>query len=214
MVSAIQSRPILFSDLMVRAILDNRKTQTRRVMKPQPLNYDGMLLWSPPGSPGNERCQAAWGATSKSRPPICPYGKVGDRLWVRESWYSGAERVWYRADVEDLSQCGISGWKPSIFMPRSVSRLTLEITGIRVCQLQDVSEKEAVAEGVERQGGGWKCYGRCDVHDRGYHLRTSATASFMSLWNSISGDRPGCSWDDNPWVWAISFRRIEGVGDG
>jgi hypothetical protein len=103
--------------------------------------------------------------------------------------------------------CNTAGWKPSIFMPRSVCRLVLEVTDIRVQRLKDISESDAIAEGVERDGDGWKCYGNCADHATGHDKRTSATASFMSLWDSINAEKH--PWDSNPFVWIVSFRRLE-----
>jgi hypothetical protein len=96
----------------------------------------------------------------------------------------------------------------SIFMPRAASRITLEILDVRVERLKSISEADAIAEGVERDGDLWKCYGNCGDHKAGYHSRTSATASYMSLWDSINKKR-GCGWDANPWVWVVEFKKLE-----
>lgn len=161
----MKERPILFSAEMVRAILDGRKTQTRRVIKPQPIN-----------------------ALDRPPPCDCPYGKIGDRLWVRETQAKFHPAV-YMADVaEDFYPSYL--WTPSIHMPRVASRITLEITAARVERLQDISEADAMAEGVS-----WK-------HNPA--LPTTPVNAFAALWTSVGGD-----WDANPWVWCIDFQRVQ-----
>ena len=178
----MKERPILFSSPMIHAILDGRKTQTRRIVKS-----------------ANDSCGDPI-MPNDSRLP-CKYGKPGDRLWVRESfrltgdshgeYYAGDKLggVIYRATNPDGICDMEGGWKPSIHMPRAKSRKTLEITGIRVERLQDISEKDAIAEGV----------GSAVTRD-------CKRPKFVALWESING--PG-SWDANPWVWVVGFRRIE-----
>lgn len=166
----MKERPILFSGPMVRAILDGRKTQTRRVVKPR----QGMLDdWT--GLP-------------------CPYGKPGDRLWVRETCYFEQPHgeVIYRADpgsekALDPEFTGLR-WRPSIHMPRWASRITLEIVNVRVERLQDIRVDDARAEGVTAK---WPVHG------------------FRNLWQSINGFG---SWDANPWVWVVEFRNMERSG--
>lgn len=184
-------RPILFSAPMVRAILDGRKTQTRRVFVPPP-----------PFAPGDDiDVQLATGS-------IAPRFAVGDRLWVRETW-SGPYRmgdipprdwlpglpIWYWADGAPAA----GDWtkpKPSIHMPRWASRITLEVTEVRVQRLQDISKEDARAEGASLDM----------IYER---ESPSFRAGFQVLWTSIHG--PG-SWDANPWVTAITFRRIDQAG--
>lgn len=192
----MKERPILFSGPMVRAILEGKKTQTRRVVKPQPDQQHALAL--PP------------------LPASCPYGKPGDRLWVREriSWeHAGGNwlGVTYAADghYEEFLEPPVD-WntddppktRPSIHMPRWASRLTLEITEVRVQRLQDISEEDAIAEGMPNFIG--RTVNGIAV------VRQSPTPreEFATLWDSINGKRPGCSWSDNPCVWAITFRRI------
>ncbi len=171
MSTATKERPILFSGPMVRAILDDRKTQTRRVLKPQPSH--GVTI-----SKFEDRwcCNGLLTGIPKklSKPFACPHGEVGDRLWVREAFYidlcpyeSGPlpesaefddwrDAIYYRADGDCCDQipeceCATEGkpkWRPSIHMPRWASRITLEITGVRVERLNDISEEDAIAEGV------------------------------------------------------------------
>lgn len=212
MSTAIKERPILFSGPMVRAILDGRKTQTRRVMKPQPTAF-----WNDGRQPKNLPYDR-----SKDQVIRCPYGQPGDRLWVRETWAvvpqvtdNGPKHkakgdgtgVTWRADWNG-NPSGFK-WKPSIHMPRWASRITLEIVHVRVERLQSISEQDAIAEGVESRPVKWnskasqyRYYGWLEKHDQ---WSSSAICSFESLWDKING--PG-SWDANPWVWVVEFRRV------
>ena len=112
--------------------------------------------------------------------------------------------AFYRADGErhDII-CG--RWRPSIHMPKDVSRLTLEITDIRAERVQDITEEDAIAEGVERHLDGWKPYGKSDPYD----VCETARCSFAMLWDSINGQKPGASWAANSWCWCVSFKRVE-----
>jgi hypothetical protein len=192
-------RPILFSAPMVRAILAGTKTQTRRVVKLKPWQQieerDDGTPW--PWMYDDDRADDHW--------LPCPYGQAGDRLWVREAWrvvwssdneppreLDAAYRFWYEADAP--LQDGYGKLRPSIHMPRFASRITLEITAVRVERLQQIDEADARAEGI--------CRTECpDWH---------ATTDYRALWESING--PG-SWDANPWVWVIEFKRVGG-GNG
>ncbi len=202
----MKERPILFSAPMVRAILAGAKTQTRRIVKPQPkwVYADCVPVKTEDADPKGEI--------------RCPFGQPGDRLWVRETWaVSGlafgmkpsraakiaAPSAWrYAAD----DTTGWShGWKPSIHMPRAASRITLEITEVRGQRVQEISEDDARSEGVQRDaehGSGWIDYRGW----RGVEACSFAVDSFRSLWESIHG--PG-SWDRNDWAWALTFRRVE-----
>lgn len=172
---------------MVRAILEGRKTQTRRVVKPQPNND---LFFE-----------------KERQTYICKYGRPGDRLYVRETWREKGHnfpigyKYEYRATCEqDVTPCYWK-WKPSIHMPRVASRLLLEITEIRVEQLHDISEENAKAEGIQQwPDGNYKAYGKYAGKYK------AAKDSFFSLWQSING---GASLVANPWVWVISFKQIE-----
>lgn len=221
--------PILFSGPMVRALLDGSKTQTRRVVKAKHLPWLENSLMNFLDGKWNQR-------------PM-PYGKVGDRLWVRETWahyqtvnsrrrYDGASfsevsdgAAGYRADGHetiddfrqhiklmsgcDLEDVAINGdrWRPSIHMPRWASRITLEITGVRASRLQDISEADAIAEGIEpftdfHPTDHWRRY------DKGtFNSYCGPIESYASLWESING--PG-SWNANPWVWVLEFKRVKG----
>lgn len=188
----MKERPILFSAPMVRALLAGTKTQTRRIIKPQHLaffNQDAAAMLSD----WNER-------------PL-PYGQTGDRLWVRETFghfernqhFKPGCNVYYRADGNCLE---LEPWRPSIHMPRWASRITLEITSVRVERLQDISEADALAEGIPSidTPGAWTLPIPANPNLPAIYL-----GAFCKLWESING--PG-SWDANPWVWAIEFRRL------
>lgn len=212
-------RPILFSTPMVRAILDGRKTQTRRIVKPQPVSFVKQFTSGMWGRhlPNFDRDGSTYFEGFK-----CPYGEPGDRLWVRETWCWGTNTEFqckfphkvfpdnqssialYRADAATLDWINESDahhnskrkWKPSIHMPRWASRLTLEITEVRVQRLQDISTWDAESEGV-----GWELqqrYGDCRKEGE-----TQNQAIFRELWESINGKG---SWGANPWVWVITFR--------
>lgn len=178
----MRERPILFSGPMVRALLDGRKTQTRRVVKPQPVDpFDGAQL------------RTAVSAYALAGP--CPYGEPGDRLWVRETWAKAGEqgdRVEYRADTADPKA---GKWRPSIFMPSWASRITLEVESVRVERLQDISEADARAEGVTP----------APFTKAGRAAHLVHVEAFESLWGSINGPD---SWAANPWVWVVAFRRV------
>ncbi|MCA8226161.1 ASCH domain-containing protein [Burkholderia vietnamiensis] len=215
-------RPILFSGSMVRAILDGRKTQTRRMVKhqPPPATRDVFTFHHP--DPRTHYWAFDGGSLLDWCYP-CPQGEIGDRLYVRETWqhsnhpFGPYERdclVFYRADYLDdplgpdleRSPDGIRrGWRPSIHMPRPASRITLEITGLRVERLQDISEADAIAEGIDRTTAGlWSTYRQSDT-DGTYSPRLS----YQFLWDGLNAAR-GHGWDANPWVWVIQFRRIDG----
>lgn len=174
-------KPILFSAQMVRAILEGRKTQTRRVIKPQPeADLDPSTV------------VAAWDAGFIDEK--CQYGKTGDHLWVCENFWidkKTGEILGYCADDEGKYSKNKTVEKmPSVYMSRSESRITLEITDIRVERLQDISEDDAQAEGLQ---------GRID----GLELPSE---QFKDLWVSINGEQ---SWDKNPFVWVIEFKVLE-----
>jgi hypothetical protein len=181
----MKSHPILFSSPMVRALIEGRKTQTRRIVKPQPL------------TPFND-------AALRLLPRQCPYGQPGDLLWVRETWFHPNKsnpskyNLSYRADAD-----AIHNWYPSIHMPRWVSRLTLELTDVRVERLQAIGEEDAAAEGVVFEEGPVVPYPAWCREPKSGHLFDSAKDCFESLWGIINGPE---SWDENPWVWALTFK--------
>lgn len=205
-------RPILFSGPMVRAILDGSKTQTRRVVKWRELNAGLNLGFSGLRA---ERTALGWVLESDTRdsrewrckPTPSPYGQPCDRLWVREAWrvidvadcfaprqITAAHRIWFEADAPHDGPVG--RYRPGMFMPRWASRITLEVTEVRVERLQDISEADAMAEG----SFGWA--GEQDTPARDL---PEARLVYRQLWESING--PG-SWDANPWVWVVEFRRL------
>lgn len=207
------ARPILFSAPMVRALLAGTKTQTRRLVKPQDRLRQGK---DDLGRPGVEYLNE-WGSwqpwVNNAKTLRCPYGKPGDLLWVRETW--AVSTIYDGVSPRDVPQCGVRyaaseerlGIKdrPSIFMPRWASRLTLEITEVRVQRLEDISEQDAIAEGVV------KIRDCCHViRDVDYDLvglcHTSPITPYAKLWDTLNGDKPGMAWADNPWVWALTFR--------
>jgi hypothetical protein len=211
----VKERPILFSGDMVRALLDGSKTQTRRIVKPQferePVDViDGVPSWDAPTNYDGEVQMN----TTRGKP--CPYGVPGDRLWVRESFWGcdmpgyGDQpcvvyedewrgKEYHAAEVRPYARR--FGHIPGIHMPRDASRVLLEVTGVRVERLQDISETDAIAEGITKtRAGFWSTYGRSGV-DGTY----SPVSSYRCLWDSINGPE---SWDANPWVWVVEFRRI------
>lgn len=216
----MRESPILFSGPMVRAILDGRKTQTRRPIK----GIDPDCL-------EETMSKAQWARVNRERPAwfgasyLCPYGQPGDRLWVRETCRAherndGLDGVLYPADNAFVPIAGtnesVDRWitlnsyrgargatVPAIHMPRWASRITLEIAGVRVERLQDISEADAAAEGIDKTAAGfWSTYGQREV-DGTYSPR----ASYQCLWDSLNAAR-GHGWDANPWVWVVEFKRI------
>lgn len=213
----MNEKPILMSGPMVRAILEGRKTVSRRVVKlPMPKlefvhtvsgNSDGKIHATP------------WTAKAIQKIITCPYGNPGDSLlWVRETWTAlfnnddGMTLWWHNTPKEQRTQDRLASevtyradykpepydeWPfvPSIFMPRWASRLALKVTGVRVERLQDISEADAEVEGVIQH----------TTYRPGYGFRDG----FRTLWDEINGKRPGCSWTSDPWVWVLEFERGE-----
>jgi hypothetical protein len=200
-------RPILFSGPMVRAILDGRKTVTRRVVKGAAAKW--LIDFTPE-------------FVADRANDLCPYGMPGDRLWVRETWMdlrgtgvehrptpdSPLQRYAYGADSppgsasdEARKDFGLK-WRPSIHMPRAASRLLLEITAVRVERLQDISEKQALAEGISPLSSGRF---HCGHDEEGQITSKSPVTAFAWLWNGINGEG---SWAENPWVWVVEFKRV------
>lgn len=214
----MKERGILFSGPMVMAILAGRKTQTRRAIKPQPpaatvgLNHIDGTTWACIGNNGPNR--------------KCPYGVPGDRLWVRETWAVDAPLDQVRREHEDMMPGGIghgpyfrtdpahenSGltWRPSIHLPRWASRITLEITDVRAERLQDISEQDAKAEGIrsdilraDDHAPDRICYVAEPDHNHAY---VTARDAYAKTWNHINAKT--CPWRCNPWVWALTYKRI------
>jgi len=203
-------KPILFSGEMVRAILAGRKTQTRRVMNPQPNKIGELWMWVlkkmsyalPNQGELYKPALGIWEA--------CPYGAIGDRLWVRETFRCvpvgeyGISSVEYKADgkiveIENTREAADlwfeayrpeEKWRPSIFLPRWASRIALEIVNVSVERVQDISEKDAIAEGIKPE-------------------ITNKVLAFNYLWDGINASR-GFGWDVNPWVWVVEFKVVKG----
>lgn len=212
----MKERPILFSGEMVRAILDGRKSMTRRVMKVQPPS-DGYSLATCISTtwPKSEEGKSHWVKVDNSRgfPNIvenqgiyfsCPYGQVGDRLWLRETWrkpeyheYDQTVEFEYKASCDYPDEVK---WRPSIHMPREASRITLEIIEVRVERLQEVTGEDAWQEGVSTN---------TEYAEYAVRLETPPVTSrhyFKHLWDSINGKK--YPWDSNPYVWVIGFKRV------
>lgn len=230
-IKPVKERPILFSGPLIRALLAGTKTQTRRLVKPQPPPPN------PTGSFGLAPAPASWEkpdlfvvvgdvwAVREHDPKManagirCPFGVPGDRLWVRETY--ALTSTWDKsrpAEMPVLSRLGRpeipvrwradevhegallewGRWRPSIHMPRWASRLALEVTGVRVERLQEITEDDAKAEGVPDQGiGNMRVFTAMGANR--YH--------FATLWDQINGKR--ADWMSNPWVWVVEFRRLD-----
>lgn len=228
----MKERGIIFNSEMVRAILDGRKTQTRIIMKPQPVPINGgdNHVWycekidaSLDVKDALQDGNVGWYGLISS---VCPLGGVGDRLWVRETWqgplvdYENANKLYkdpepfqtikncvYKADGDacpeyfDADDNLRYGWKSSAQMPRWASRILLEITGVRVERLQDISQADAIAEGAPRS------HPSIDAVSREYGFPDFSRSWFGQTWWHIYGKE---NWQENPWVWVIEFKRIQG----
>ncbi|HCO6571145.1 TPA: hypothetical protein OCE33_004260 [Escherichia coli] len=219
-------RGMIFNAEMVRAILDGRKTQTRRIMKPQPTPDDYVCPYNGPrgghiwpsknhqyGLHVEGMLQNGEGGWEGLASDACHFGEIGDRIWVRETWAeagAGAPdlklyRANYPAHVpshyENVPPAEDVRWTPSIHMPRWATRITLEITGVRVERLNSISQADAIAEGAPPS------HPSIDVVSRQFGYPDFSRSWFGQTWQSIYGDD---SWQANPWVWVIEFRHIEG----
>lgn len=195
-----RERPILFKAEMVRAILDGRKTQTRRIVN-KILGYREFFFDDDRKIIDAQSLLTRRG-TKYADAETCPYGRHGDRLWVRETFQIvdnvvTKPHVFYAAD-EGLPTTqwpeglwNVSQWRPSIFMPRWASRLTLEITGVRVERLQDITDDDCFSEGIAAAGD----------------ALGNPRAPYRDLWDTINGKR--APWSSNPFVWVISFTRLD-----
>jgi hypothetical protein len=217
-------RPILFSSSMVRALLAGTKMQTRRIVKPAPSAETNLIEWNTAESEFVPWRWVIGSPTTGSRtgkPFACPYGAPGDTLWVRESirWAGTVPPRSYLEEEYDSAVYAADGaptkldtwpWKrtvlPSIHCPRGLSRLTLEVTDVRVQRLQDISEEDARAEGVEAFEGMVNDATLCAMAKATGDTATDARPLFACLWDSLNGKR--AMWASNPWVWCVSFRRV------
>lgn len=216
----MKEHPILFTSAMVKAILAGKKTQTRRIVKPQPGNdLHGHLCWGPPREP------MQWWVTDpqKDIAPHCPYGKPGDKLWVRETW--GVASIYDSVKPRDLKpnhmKVNFDGQlegvkkRPSIFMPRWASRIQLEIVSVRVQRLNDISANDAEAEGIVET----EFWTPRELESRpfeekwwdDYHFwENYPQLAYSRLWESINGKG---SWELNPWVWVVEFKKVNPNGE-
>ena len=197
----MEERPILFNSEMIKAILDGRKTMTRRVVKIQPESIGAVKFTEYPTGTFNFTSNSGKVGIFNPQSIKCPYGIPGDQLWVRETWakieFGYTPEIIYKADTPNLSMVSdFKGWKPSIHMFRRHSRIQLEITDIRVERVQDIDEIDAQAEGT--------------FVDTLHELKNSMTPNkdqFSILWDSINKKR-GFGWGVNPFVWVVEFERI------
>ena len=202
----MKERPIIFSTEMVRAILEGRKTQTRRVIKPQPYDAERAI----------KRAEEINNLIRRGAYVRCPYGQVGDRLWVKETWatlqcedkvkpsnlnpeIATQAQILYREQLGDNNPYH-PNWRSPLFMPRWASRITLEITGLRVERLQDIPLDALIDEGIEVSD---ELMALPD--NRGKYLAIQQL--FIDLWDKLNAKR-GYAWDSNPWVWVIEFKRL------
>lgn len=230
MTTAIKERPMIFSAPMIRPLMDGRKIQTRRLIKPQP------TLLRKGGQVAFESDRYLWKGEERTWEYIvsrCPYGcRRGDQIWVKEGHWlpeactsqaclyedgkslvvtAGGSRMYGDDPIKPYVDRGLvttkaeeenRGRKRSpIFMPRWASRITLEITEVRVQRIQEISEEDVKAEGIDYDSDLFNAYEP--------HWDLKLVDAFRRLWDSINGKKPGCSWKDNPFVRAISFRRVK-----
>lgn len=225
----MKERPILFSAPMIRALLAGTKTQTRRKVK----QATGLSLSVEQHPTESGKAVLSWLIGDGPGYPVmeqvkvvdCPYGQVGDRLWVREAWQVDApcdgtwhDTAWYGCKGSPLSEiparfqhpnfCNYAAnwiygdivWRSPIFMPRWASRILLEIVSVRVERLQEISEADAEAEGVQCDSDGWFYYQMPSTQ-----CCVTAVDSYQTLWSQINGTG---SWILNPYVWGLEFRRV------
>ena len=213
--------PILFSTPMVQAILNGTKTMTRRIVTPQPemmpqsfpVPVDEFIKQLKTQTKKGFKTLCSTGPCNGMVVPECKFGKVGDLIWVREMFCVGEFSKYYYFKAQDSTYIreydkpnGTTKWKPSIHMPKAACRIWLEITSIRIERLNSISESDAIAEGIEESL--WDEVNKCRVF-KYYGLKNAVTdekASFKSLWRSINGFE---SWDKNPFVWVIEFKRVD-----
>ncbi|WP_262033994.1 ASCH domain-containing protein [Serratia liquefaciens] len=225
----MKERPVIFNGEMVRAILDGRKTQTRRAISDRHLHLIDVASQVGECYPLESGIDHA-NSQSYYR-EHCPFGQVGDRLWVREAYqgplfnfdqmetyledtskFERPEFCEYRADggrtpeYYDADDNLRHGWKPSIHMPRWASRILLEITAVRVERLNDISEADAINEGIDADSLAESQDNYDCIADHNMTGRPTAKGHFSDLWQSIYGEE---SWAANPWVWVIEFKRVE-----
>lgn len=222
----VSLHPILFSTPMVQAIIEGRKTQTRRAIKSSPVKLPGsdMYINTSVWMKQMDTLIKKGFSIIKNNLifPDCVYGKPGDILWVRETFVDGLNHCWddedenprfgYKVDCPS-DQINNIKWTPSIHMPFEACRLFLRIKSVRVERLNDLSEDDAKSEGVQKHDlipskfihySPELSFHKSDLKE-GFAYTHSAKASFMTLWKKINGSE---SWEENPWVWVIEFERV------
>lgn len=205
------AKPILFNTDMVRAILDNRKTETRRIMKPQPILQNGLWLIG----------FAGW-SDGVSSVPIMPghslYRKMpykqGDYLYVRETWSTWTDGYVYKVWTSPFPQPGryadeFMTWRPSIHMPKEAARIFLRVTGVRIERLQDISNEQILREGIKPEN--IKRYIKQMPIETEKYIHLAHAIAFLDVWNDTIPKKEfdKYSWEANPWVWVIEFERVE-----
>ena len=212
----MKESPIPFKGDMVRAVLSGQKTQTRRPMKPIPVYPDAFGGLRREIHDGQVHFWAS-GAELPAHKFRCPYGQPDDRLWVKETHARHPQfaEVAYRADGEEFEDAdGFTWhpkWTPSIFMPRALCRIILEITDIRVERVQNITSDGAIAEGAYevRKVGDDIAHATWTMDGLDWRYDTPREA-FAATWDSLYAAR-GLGWDANPWVWVVTFKRAEEV---
>lgn len=210
-------RPIIFGSESVKAILEGRKTQTRRVVKDAPADWMGYKFHQMVGRIAQWVPKSSYHSHHAHQESICPYGKVGDEVWVRESfrelgsaqkidgqlpWRGSPDICVYKSDGDYDGP-----WRSPIHMPRWASRITLEITGVRVERLEDISEADAQAEGVEPSHYGDLTVIPEQIVSRSIFPKSCHRYGFGVAWDKINGKKH--PWASNPWVWAVEFRVLK-----
>ena len=197
----MKEKPIIFTSQMVKAILEGRKSQTRRPLKPQPqLAHDGKWDLYIKG-----KWVGAIAEKNNSILNVCPYGQLGDYLWVREKFtlcpkdFRPNGIIYFANGKPDITYVMSNEWHSSIHMPRYASRITLEIVNVKVEKLQNITEEDARAEGI--------IWTEIETAPRSGIFRPYAKEQFEQLWDSIYSKK-GMGWTVNPWCWCITFKRI------
>jgi hypothetical protein len=225
----MNEHPILFSAPMIRAVLAGTKTQTRRVVT-VPWNKSTRSLPYEPwwvDDDGKLLAQDEAGEFHPAEQAMAPYGGPGDRLWVRETWAPWSEHIeergeadaiedarkqmpWacivYRADANG-GHVNVKKWRPSIFLPRWASRMSLDVSDVRIERLQAITPEDILAEGVVARAHHDPNLGKCPVSSFDGKAYVDLRSLWAAGWDSINGKKDGCAWADNPWVWRVAFKK-------
>lgn len=204
-------KPMLFSTDMVRAILDGTKTQTRRIIKPQPKNYTVKSIIDRCNFKNGNWCIKHKIQENPDRFEITDLMKsnleIGNIIWVRETFgYSKEGKLYFAANVCNPKYAPENGWKPSLFMPKELCRLFLEVTGVRIERLNEISESDSILEGIQKTNNGFINYDKSYPVSEFIGGGTEAIRSYVSLWESINGKN---SWSENPFVWVYTFKVVD-----